>query len=92
MCQPRLLDLLGVPSLGRTRRNNFDLLNWHKILMIRIGVMSIYAAILLNGCSSPEDGRERGGGAGGDGGNYRKKPTHAPSKIDGTKSVPANKP
>jgi hypothetical protein len=39
------------------------------------------------GCSSPEDGRIRGGGAGGDGGNYHDKPVHAPSKIDGTKEM-----
>ena len=48
--------------------------------------------LLVVGCTSPEDGRPRGGGAGGDGGNYRKLPIHAPSKIDGTKSVPANTP
>jgi hypothetical protein len=46
----------------------------------------------LAGCHSPEDGRPRGGGAGGDGGNYRGKPVHAPSKIDGTAApMPAAK-
>ena len=43
---------------------------------------------LLAGCPSPEDGRPRAGGPGADGGNYRGKPIHAPSKIDGTKSWP----
>ena len=43
---------------------------------------------LLIGCpASPEHGRTRGGGAGGDAGNYREKPIHAPSKIDGTKDL-----
>jgi hypothetical protein len=37
------------------------------------------------GCSSPEDGRARGGGAGGDGGNYIRKPVPVPSKIEGTR-------
>jgi hypothetical protein len=46
------------------------------------------AMALVAGCGSPEDGRERGGSAGGDGGNYAKKPVHAPSKIDDTKSLP----
>jgi hypothetical protein len=44
-------------------------------------------SVVLTGCTSPEDGRPRGGGPGGDGGNYRAKPIHAPSKIDGTKAV-----
>ena len=43
---------------------------------------------LVIGCSSPEDGRPRGGGRGGDGGNYASRPVHAASKIDGTKAVP----
>lgn len=41
--------------------------------------------IPLSGCTSPEDGRPRGGGPGADGGNYRPGAVHAPSKIDGTK-------
>jgi hypothetical protein len=39
----------------------------------------------MAGCASPEDGRARGGGPGADGGNYGRKPIHAPSKLDGTK-------
>jgi hypothetical protein len=42
----------------------------------------------IAGCASPEDGRPQGGGPGGDGGNYRGKPIHAPSKIDSTKPLP----
>jgi hypothetical protein len=42
----------------------------------------------LAGCSSPEDGRPRGGGHGGDGGNYKPNAVHVPSKLDGTKSWP----
>ncbi len=44
--------------------------------------------VIFSGCAGPEDGRARGSGPGGDGGNYRDKPIHAPSKIDGTKQVP----
>ena len=44
------------------------------------------AAVLVSGCSSPEDGRARGGGPGGDGGNYVPGAIHPPSKIDGTKT------
>ena len=51
-------------------------------------VLWIMLALTFCGCSSPEDGRPRGGGPGADGGNYRGKPIHAPSKIDGTKQVP----
>jgi hypothetical protein len=47
----------------------------------------LFCALLLGGCRSPEDGRLRGGGPGADGGNYREKPVHAPSKLDGTKPV-----
>lgn len=54
---------------------------------LRLVALGLVAA-LLAGCSSPEDGRTRGGGPGGDGGNYRDKPIHAPSKIDGTKHMP----
>jgi hypothetical protein len=42
-------------------------------------------AVGISGCASPEDGRPRGDGPGADGGNYRQKPIHAPSKLDGTK-------
>jgi hypothetical protein len=53
-----------------------------------IVVLWIMLGLTFSGCSSPEDGRARGGGPGGDGGNYRGKPIHAPSKIDGTKQLP----
>lgn len=48
----------------------------------------ILASVILvaSGCNSPEDGRPRGGGNGGDGGNYARGAIHVPSKIDGTKS------
>jgi hypothetical protein len=42
---------------------------------------------ISSGCKSPEDGRVRGGGPGGDGGNYRSKPIHAETKIDGTRHL-----
>jgi hypothetical protein len=45
------------------------------------------AILPMAGCASPEDGRPQGGGPGADGGNYRGKPIHAPSKIDGTKPL-----
>jgi hypothetical protein len=52
-------------------------------------VATLGLAILpIAGCTSPEDGRLRAGGAGADGGNYRGKPIHAPSKIDATKPLP----
>jgi hypothetical protein len=49
--------------------------------------LAVALTVLLAGCASPEDGRPRGGGRGADGGNYLKKPVHAPSKIDSTRSV-----
>jgi hypothetical protein len=54
------------------------------LVVVLCGVL----ALTLCGCSSPEDGRSRGGGPGADGGNYHGKPIHAPSKIDGTKPAP----
>jgi hypothetical protein len=52
-------------------------------------VASLGLAIFpIAGCAAPEDGRPRGGGPGADGGNYRGKPIHAPSKIDNTKPLP----
>jgi len=45
--------------------------------------------VAFSGCQSPEEGRPRGGGAGGDGGNYRDKPIHALSKLDGTRPATA---
>ena len=55
--------------------------------LLTLGLLGL-AAVSLAGCTSPEDGRTRGSGPGGDGGNYSNKPIHAPSKIDGTKQVP----
>ncbi len=48
--------------------------------------------MVIGGCASPEDGRVRGGGNGGDGGNYIRNAVHVPSKIDGTKAWPLQKP
>jgi hypothetical protein len=50
-------------------------------LVFALGTLVLF----VSGCASPEDGRGRGGGPGGDGGNYLGKPIHAPSKIDGTR-------
>jgi hypothetical protein len=47
----------------------------------------LLALATLSGCNGPENGRVRGGGPGGDGGNYRSKPIHAASKIDGTRDL-----
>lgn len=47
------------------------------------GVGIVVAAIA--GCPSPEDGRQRGGGPGADGGNYPPDPIPVPSKLDGTR-------
>jgi hypothetical protein len=55
-------------------------------LFRRALVLGGFAAVVLSGCSSPEDGRARGGGHGGDGGNYTPAGVHVPSKIDGTKT------
>ena len=53
----------------------------------RVGPAAALAvAVGVAGCKSPEDGRPRGGGRGGDGGNYVPGAEHPPSKIDGTKS------
>jgi hypothetical protein len=60
-----------------------------KRLILQLGLIAAgLLALCLGGCKGPEEGRARGGGAGGDGGNYERKPIHAPSKIDGTKTVP----
>jgi hypothetical protein len=48
--------------------------------------IALLVAVLNGGCSSPEDGRVRAGGHGGDGGNYVRGAIHVPSKIDGTKT------
>lgn len=55
-------------------------------LSMRISGPVLAAALALSGCKSPEDGRPRGGGHGGDGGNYTRGAVHAPSKIDGTRT------
>ena len=58
-----------------------------------MGRSSLVSLILvMGGCASPEDGRVRGGGNGGDGGNYVRNAVHVPSKIDGTKSWPPETP
>jgi hypothetical protein len=54
--------------------------------LVTAGVMW-HLATALAGCRSPEDGRPRGGGAGGDGGNYRQKPVPVPSKLDASKPL-----
>ena len=43
--------------------------------------------LLSSGCDSPEYGRPRGGGHGGDGGNYVRGEIGPPSKIDATKDL-----
>ena len=43
--------------------------------------------LALPGCDGPEYGRPRGGGHGGDGGNYVRGEIHPPSKIDATKDL-----
>jgi hypothetical protein len=42
-------------------------------------------ALWAAGCSSPEDGRPRGGGPGADAGNYQSLPLPVPSKLDGSR-------
>ncbi len=42
---------------------------------------------VVPGCHSPEDGRPRGGGHGGDAGNYVVGRERPPSKIDSTKDL-----
>jgi hypothetical protein len=49
---------------------------------------SLLIILTLAGCKSPEYGRPRGGGHGGDAGNYVPGHIHVPSKIDGTKTWP----
>jgi hypothetical protein len=47
--------------------------------------LAILAA--LGGCDSPEATRLRGGGTGGDGGNYVRDHVAPPSKIDASKDL-----
>lgn len=46
---------------------------------------ALILVVSVAGCTSPEDGRVRGGGRGGDGGNSPRGGIHVPSKIDGTR-------
>ena len=48
-------------------------------------VLFAFALIVPIGCSSPEDGRARGGGPGGEGSNHPNPVVHVPGKIDGTR-------
>lgn len=57
-----------------------------KHISFAFSIVLIFILALLPGCDSPEMGRERGGGHGGDGGNYSSKGVHVPSKLDGTKT------
>jgi len=58
---------------------------------VGLGIL-VSLILVMGGCTSPEDGRVRGGGNGGDGGNYVRDAVHVPSKIDGTKAWPLEKP
>ncbi len=63
----------------------------HCMHVLRNCIYLTFIIIFVSGCTSPEDGRPRGGGPGADGGNYRQGSVHPPSKIDGTKAIPVNK-
>ena len=52
----------------------------------RLAITLVLVVLLVSGCNSPENGRPRGGGSGGDGGNYKPGAVYVPSKIDGTKT------
>ncbi len=65
-------------SVSRPKRISVEL---KSVGLLAVGLLA------FGGCQSPEEGRPRGGGPGGDGGNYRGKPIHAPSKLDGTKPL-----
>ena len=54
--------------------------------MAKTGCLCLVLAALA-GCHSPEDGRPRGGGHGGDGGNYVQDHINPPSKIDATRDL-----
>jgi hypothetical protein len=58
-------------------------------MMARIALAPLILAVALTfpGCDSPEYGRPRGGGHGGDGGNYVREEIAPPSKIDSTKDL-----
>ena len=46
-----------------------------------------FLALAVGGCDSPEAVRTRGGGHGGDGGNYVRGHVVPPSKIDASKDL-----
>lgn len=56
----------------------------NKLLFMIVFTIS---GLALPGCDSPENGRPRGGGHGGDGGNYVRGEIHPPSKIESTKDL-----
>lgn len=56
-----------------------------RCLIARVAALGL----ALAGCHSPEDGRPRAGGNGGDGGNYAPGRVSPPSKIDATKDLGA---
>jgi hypothetical protein len=53
----------------------------------RIGRLLLLIPLVGLGCNSPEYGRPRGGGHGGDGGNYVRGKIEPPSKIDASKDL-----
>jgi hypothetical protein len=59
---------------------------------VRSVLLGLILLLNLAGCKRPEDGRPRGGGHGGDGGNYIPNAIHVPSKLDGTKTWPSPNP
>jgi hypothetical protein len=58
-------------------------------MTVRGGLLALVPLLGLAfpGCNSPEDGRPRGGGHGGDGGNYVRGRIEPPSKIDSTRDL-----
>jgi hypothetical protein len=50
-------------------------------------IASLMLLALLGCPASPEDGRVRGGGPGGDGGNYEESGVAVPSKLDGSRDL-----
>jgi hypothetical protein len=58
-------------------------------MILRGGLLALVISLGLtvSGCDSPELGRARGGGHGGDGGNYVRGKIDPPNKIDATKDL-----